>query len=353
MLKTIFTAIFDLVPTTVAVIGTLIAIYLAHRFLEGRQKANDGYRFGNQMILLLLTVIGVLIVIVTLPIPGDLRGQLLSFLGIVLSAAVALSSTTILGNALASLMLQAIRGFRIGDFIRVGDQFGRVSERGLFHTEIQTEDRELTTFSNLHLVTNPVTTIRSSGTIISATVSLGYDIPHTRVEELLTKAAKEIGLEDPFVQVQQLGDFSVSYRVAGLLRDVSKLISTRSRLRAAAMDSLHRGGVEIVSPNFMNQRVFPETRQFAPKTISQKSSADDSADPEKTIFDKAAHAEETEQLKLRVVEVKAEIDQLRGELKEAADDKGKARIQKRIDQHTNELTNLQEQIKQRQEKKSE
>ena len=64
----------------------------------------------------------------------------------------------IVGLAKASELLMT------GDFISAGDQFGRVTERGLFHTEIQTETRDLTTVPNLFLVTHPVTTVRSSGT---------------------------------------------------------------------------------------------------------------------------------------------------------------------------------------------
>ena len=31
-------------------------------------------------------------------------------------------------------------GFHPGDFIRIGEQFGRVTEKGLLHTEIQSEE---------------------------------------------------------------------------------------------------------------------------------------------------------------------------------------------------------------------
>jgi len=37
----------------------------------------------------------------------------------------------------------------------VGDYFGRVTERGLFHVEIQTEDRDLATLPNMFLVSQP------------------------------------------------------------------------------------------------------------------------------------------------------------------------------------------------------
>ena len=44
--------------------------------------------------------------------------------------------------------------------------FGRVTERGLFHTEIQTEDRDLVTLPNLYLVTNPVKVVRTFLTVL-------------------------------------------------------------------------------------------------------------------------------------------------------------------------------------------
>ena len=44
-----------------------------------------------------------------------------------------LSSTTFIGNIMAGLMLRVVRSFRPGDFVHVGDYFGRVSEQSLFH----------------------------------------------------------------------------------------------------------------------------------------------------------------------------------------------------------------------------
>jgi len=52
--------------------------------------------------------------------------------------------------------------------LRVWDPFGRVSERGFFYTEIQTEDRNLATLPNLYLVTNPITVVHVSGTVANA-----------------------------------------------------------------------------------------------------------------------------------------------------------------------------------------
>ncbi len=141
--------------------------------------------------------------------PAAHLGAQLTMLGLLLTAIIALSSTTFVANAMAGLVSRAVGAFRPGDIVRVADHFGRVTARGLFHTEIQTEDGDLTELPNLFLVSHPVSVVRSTGTIVSASVSLGYDVPHSKIEALLLEAARAGELEDPYVHVPELGDFSV------------------------------------------------------------------------------------------------------------------------------------------------
>ena len=89
----------------------------------------------------------------------------------------------------------------------------------LLHTEIQTEERDLTTLPNLYLISNPIRVMRQSGTLLSVEVSLGYDVSRHTVEQLLVQAALDTGLESPYLQILNLGDFSVSYRISGLLKE--------------------------------------------------------------------------------------------------------------------------------------
>jgi small conductance mechanosensitive channel len=297
-----------------------------------------------------LTLAGLLAIILVLPISDSSRGQLLSLIGIVLSAAIALSSTTLLGNAMAGLMLRVVRGFRSGDFIRVGDHFGRISEQGLFHVEIQNEDRDLTTLPNLYLVTNPVKVIRSSGTFISASLSLGYDIPHRKIEKLLLDSAVSSGLEDPFVQIIELGDFSITYRVAGLLKEVKQVISTRSRLHAAILDTLHDAGIEIVSPTFMNTRAIPASRVFIPAIESaaiKEEEIQEAGVPEVKVFDKSK-----EKLKHRFEQAGKELEAAKKQLSEADDDKQRETLQVRIERLEARRDLLEDILKQKSEEQS-
>jgi small-conductance mechanosensitive channel len=282
--------------------------------------------------MLALTAIGVVVIVMALPISDAKRGQLLSLIGILISAAIALSATTFLGNAMAGVMLRSVRNFRIGDFIRCADQFGRVTERGLLHTEIQTEDRDLVTLPNLFLVTNPVTIVRSSGTVVSATVSLGYDVPRARIEGALLRAAENAGLSDPFVQVLELGDFSVVYRAAGLLTEVKQLVTARSRLRAAVMDALHGDGIEIVSPSFMNQRVLDPERMVVPDRIETPGQeAREGPAPESVVFDKADEAESLENLRTTLEKVVQEAARLEGRRTELPDGDEREKADRRLE----------------------
>lgn len=290
--------VFKLLPPVGTVIVVVLALLIVQRTLRRSEANVSGRQFRNQVIMILLTAIGLLVVILVIPMGDTMRGQVLSLIGILLSAAIALSSTTVLGNAMAGIMMRSVRNFRIGDFIRTGEHFGRVSERGLFHTEIQTADRELTTLPNLYLVTHSVTTIRTSGTIVSTTVSLGYGVPRTRIEELLLEAAKKAELSDPFVHIVELGDFAVTYRVAGLLTEVKRFISMQSVLRECVMDSLHDGGIEIVSPTFMNTRALAAGTAVIPTATGPKAGIQPVSSPEDLVFDKAEDAESLENLRL-------------------------------------------------------
>jgi small-conductance mechanosensitive channel len=321
----------EFLPTVGAVFGVVLVLALAHRVMERVQGARPGRRFQSALVMLGLSVLGFVVIILSLPIGDTRQGQLLSLFGIVLSAAVGLSATNFLGNALAGLMLRSVRNYRIGDFIRCGEHFGRVTERGLVHTEIQTEDRDLTTLPNLYLINNPVTSVRSSGTIVSATVSLGYDVPRSTIEACLLEAAEAAELADPFVQVLELGDFSVVYRVAGLLTEVKQLITVRSRLRAEVMDALHGHLIEIVSPSFMNQRVFDPKAEFLPSSARGATEPIRTGIPEEVVFDKADEAESLEKLRATVAEVTTQITDLKAERKKAEDDAAREDLDRRIE----------------------
>jgi small-conductance mechanosensitive channel len=256
-----------------------------------------------------LTLVAALTVVIALPVSDVLRGQLLGLIGILLSAAIALSSTTFIGNILAGIMIKVVRSARPGDWITVADLTGRVTEMNLLHTRVQTEFRDLVTVPNLFMVTRPLHVVRASGTIIHTEVSLGYDLHHARVTDVLLAAAAKVGLKDAFVQVRSLGDFAVNYRVAGLLEDVQSLISTRSQLCRAVLDAMHDADIEIVSPSFMNTRALEANTRFMAQAAPRAGAGREPATrAEDVAFDVAEEAASVEELRKRLEQIDSQLD---------------------------------------------
>jgi len=337
--------ILEFLPTFFTIL-MFVGIYTGVRWLFTRQSrySKKGLSIAQQIILFLIILTGVIMVILVLPMKdGELRGQIIGLIGIVLSAAFALSSTTFLGNILAGIMNRSIKHLQVGDFIRVGDFFGKVSDLGLFHTEIQNDNRDLTTLPNLHLAINPVRVIRNSGTIICTSVSLGYDVGRKKIESCLFEAAKNAGLTDPFVYITGLGDFSVVYQINGLLADTEKNISATSRLNAMVLDALHAAKIEIVSPTFMNQRQVGET-VFIARKERQKDFIMEAA-PEALIFDKATQAKTLEDKQERVLQLTKNISEMKAKLKQIDNPEEKAQAQTRIIKWEEMLSRTNEKIK--------
>ncbi len=357
ILDDLFNFLLDLVPTGIALL-VIVLVIVGVRYLIDKRAAKSHQNVSRQVITILLSFIGLLIVILIIPdryLNDTTQGQLLTLVSVLLTASIALSSTTFVGNAMAGLMIRSIKSFRPGDFVRVGDHFGRVTERGLFHVGIQNEDRDLTTLPNLYLVTNPVKVIMSSGTIISAEVSLGYDVPREEVERILKEAAIDAGLSDPFLLIMNLGDFSVTYRISGMLEEVKQLITIRSKLRAMMLDRLHQSGIEIVSPSFMNTRAISPEKLFIPHEYHAKSAHPDSNEPEieKLIFDIADEAESMEKLMELHARTVHEIDDMKGQLKEAVSPEGKERIEKKIEIFESRLVEIDRLVDKMKESKEE
>ncbi len=289
------------IPIAITLPLVVAIIWCANWFLLKRQTdLGNERKFSRQLTILALVIAGIIAVAMALPVNVSTRNQIIAFTGLVVSGIFAFSSTTVFANLMAGLMLRITRPFRAGDFIEVDHCAGRVSERGLLDTEIQTETRQLVAIPNTYLITNPVSVMRSSGTIISVSLSLGYDIHHSTVSDLLKKAAQDCGLEEPYVHVRELGDFSVTYSINGLLTDVKNILTMRSQLSCAVLDSLHGAGIEIVSPGFMNQRPLQAGETFIPVEKAAAPIVKPESAAEAIVFDKAEEAEKKELEELRI-----------------------------------------------------
>jgi small-conductance mechanosensitive channel len=120
-------------PSLLLSFGLGAALYGLHWFLIVRQRDRGSERlFPRQLLMLGLSLLSIVSVILVLPIPEHSRNRLIGLIGLLVSGMIAFSSANILANLMGGMLLRIAKPFRIGDFIRVGEHFGRVTERGLF-----------------------------------------------------------------------------------------------------------------------------------------------------------------------------------------------------------------------------
>lgn len=340
----------------VLLISTLVLIWQNWYFKNLKQQKDAGsVRFKVQLSQVLLTLIILLFILATLPIREELRAQLFSLFGLLISAVIALSSTTLVGNLMAGLMLRNIDSFTLGDFIRFNQVYGRVSDIGLLHVEIQDENRALVCIPNMQLISGSFQVTLRSGAMINCTVTLGYDVPHSLIERLLLEAAEEAGFDDATVLITDLGDYSIAYKLIVKLEDVKLLLTAPSRLRARVLDVLHAQGVEIASPTLMNNRAFDPSFQYIPQGfygLKDEQAFTDSV-LETLAFDIAETADNLariKQLLQRNKEKTQEVEQALHESRHDPEEKLQIQAQlNRLQQHKLRLEKVLEKLKQQHE----
>ncbi len=307
----------DFIPVGYALGISFTSLLLLQYLLISRRTDLSGEALlPRQLTIIGVFLLSVIVIIVMLPIPESTRNQILGLVGIMISGVLAFSSTAFVTNVMAAIMLRVTQPFAVGDFITFDGKFGKVSERGLFDTEIQTDTGELIAIPNALFISQAVQVVHNDGMIISTSLSLGYDVHHARIEELLISAAKQTGLRDPYVHILELGDFSVSYRVSGLLEEPKTLLTSRSRLNAKVLDTLHGAGIEIMSPNFARHISHSPDKLLIPVN-PRKGETNSKSSAEEVAFAKANQAEAEAQKKSEVIDsieaVKVELESAKGD----------------------------------------
>jgi len=171
---------------------------------------------------------------------------------------VSLGSTTAVANVVAGVVLTYTRAFAVGDQVEVAGTRGRIVERSTFVTRIQTLKNVIVSVPNSMVLNNNITNysknMGQTGLLVHSNITIGYDIPWKKVNELLIAAANNTdGIAShpkPFVLQAELQDNYVNYEINGWTRKPEELPKTYSDLHANILDEFHGHNVEITSPAY-------------------------------------------------------------------------------------------------------
>ena len=182
---------------------------------------------------------------------------------------VSLGSNTVVSNMMAGLFVIYRRSTKIGDRIKVGDQFGDVVEIRLMETLIKSVKNEMISIPNAQLLNSEVVNysrkIDGRGMLVHTTVGIGYEEPQDKVEAMLIEAARRTdGLKkspEPFVLWTGLADFAINYQINAFTTRGASLPKLLSDLHKNIVTVFNENGVQIMTPSY---EADPETPKIAP-----------------------------------------------------------------------------------------
>ncbi len=226
---------------------------------------------------LVVAAIWIFAIVMAYPyLPGS-SSEAFKGMSVLIGLMVSLGGSSLFGQAASGLILRYSRMLRVGEYVRITDHEGTVTELGTFTTRMRTGLGEEVTLPNSLILGNVTKNysraVVGHGYVVDTTVTIGYDTPWRQVEAMLIEAARRTPgiLETPPPRVFQtaLSDFYPEYRL------VCQAIPKEPRPRAEVLASLHgyiqdvfnEHGVQIMSPHYFGDpaeaKVVPPAKWYA------------------------------------------------------------------------------------------
>jgi small-conductance mechanosensitive channel len=238
---------------------------------EGRDEdetwfAGDTARATRRLVVVLVWITGL---VIAFPfIPGSdsaaFRG-----IGVMLGLMISLGSSGVVNQVMSGFVALYSGAVHSGEYAKIGDVEGSVTEVGFLATKILTPKNEYITVPNSVLVSdNIINYSRIQGeerTMISTMVTIGYDIPWRQVQAMLLLAAERTPgvrkVPAPSVRQTALSDFYIEYSLRIVPEDVTQKNAILSALHERILDIFNEFGVQITSPNYVTN---PPDTQIVP-----------------------------------------------------------------------------------------
>ncbi len=211
---------------------------------------------------------------------------------VILGLMVSIGASGVVGQISSGLMLVYTHALLVGEYVKIEDCEGTVTELGLFVTRLRTGTGEEVSLPNSLVLANVTRnfsrTVSDDGFVLDTTVTIGYDTPWRQVHALLLEAVQPISeiRQDPapFVVQTALSDFYVEYKLVAQVSSDQPAIRAQviSRLHGSIQDVFNRNGVQIMSPHYVQDpaetKTVPESNWYV---SSVKMPADMLTDSEK------------------------------------------------------------------------
>mgnify|MGYP002622289986 CR=1 FL=1 len=182
---------------------------------------------------------------------GFQTASLIALLGAA-GLAIGLALQGVLGGVAAGVMLVVFRPIKVGDFVSVNGQMGTVKDISSFTTELASLDNVQIIMPNSEVWGNTITNYsvydrRRAEWIFG--VSYGANLAEAEriIRDTILGDPRSLQDPAPFIQVNNLGDFSVDFLVRVWV-PASEYFQYQADMKRRVKEALDAGGIEIPFP---------------------------------------------------------------------------------------------------------
>lgn len=260
-INNLINSIFDRLPYIVAGILVLILFWLLAQLIKkifwsasGRTRLDGRLRILFSRLIFVFTIVLGIFTALTVVIPSFGFGDLITSLGFT-TFVIGFATKDILNNLLSGVLILWQQPFRIGDYLFIGSNQGKVENIGVRATQLRKDDGELVLIPNGDMYSSAIT-IRGAGAErrMILKISISYDADIGQAKEIITDvlAAMEGVVEEPkpSAVVTDLSADGVNISIYFWLNtNTHKPLQVFDQVATEIKKSLDDAGIEMYPPS--------------------------------------------------------------------------------------------------------
>lgn len=189
-------AVFYLPRVVLAAIILWIGFKIVKKLVSILQKVLEKTGFSETLRPFLASTLSIILKGAVLFAIATILGADLTGLVAILAAAafaIGMALQGSLGNFASGILILTLKPFKVGDWIEVGEKFGRVVEIGIFSTDVLTPGNKILIIPNSMITESVVTNFTEKGMIrLELEVTMPYEESFPKVERILTEALQNV-----------------------------------------------------------------------------------------------------------------------------------------------------------------
>lgn len=235
----------------ILIIGRWVVHFLvrtARTFMEKAKVDKTLVNFGSNLLYYALMAFVILAALQNL---GFTVTSIVAVFGAA-TLAVGLALQDSLSNFAAGVMLILFQQFKVGDFVELSGEFGRVEEIRIFNTVLVSPDNKTIIIPNGTILSNTITNYSKKGIIRrDLTYGISYNDNLLKAKQVLQQILidndKVLSNPAPVVAVAELGDSSVNFTVRPYIK-VEHYLSIPLEITEQVKLRFDEAGIEMPYP---------------------------------------------------------------------------------------------------------